>query len=448
MKASLPSRVAWSAYTFAQARRESRVPWQPTDQLLTIQRRRVQQIVRYAQRHVPFYRDAMTTLRLRPDDFVTADDLARLPMIDGATYAEDPARFQSTDERLGDILTISSSGTTGRTKAFRYDGRALFLALAHGHRQRHVLAHFTGRLAGYRELNLLRDGSVSTQIRTYYDEHLWTPRRVDLTRATITPGTMPLADEVARINAFHPDVIIGYGSYLGALFRAAAAHGLALHRPKALVYGADGMPDADRRLIEGALGIPVLSNYQSTEALRIGFQCELRRGLHVSVDAVAFRIVDGSGASVVPGTAGQVVLSNLTNRATVLLNYRLGDMAVEGGAPCACGRTLPVLESLAGRADDLIRLRDGRTLHALQVMRHLRDASGEDRLQLIQEAPLTFLVRIIDDSGRDRATIDERLRAAVIGLVGAPCDVRVEWLDVIPPEANGKTRVVISRVLP
>ncbi len=444
--AHLPSRIVCSAYTYAHARRESRIPWQPVDQLLAVQRRRLQQMVRYAHRHVPFYRDAMAERRLRPEDFRHADDLAQLPLIDGVMYDEDPARFQSTDQRLGDILSLRSSGTTGRTKTFRYDGRALFLSLAHGHRQRHVLAHFTGRLSAYRELNLLRDGAVSTQIRNYYETNLWTPRRVDLTRATITPGTMPLADEVARINAFCPDVIIGYGSYLGALFRSAAAHGLMLHRPKALVYGADGMPDADRRHIEEQHGVPVLSHYQSTESLRIGFQCELRRGLHLSIDAVAVRIVDGSGASVAPGTSGQVVLSNLTNRATVLLNYRLGDMAVSGNAPCACGRTLPVLESLSGRADDLIRLQDGRTLHALQVMRRLRDASSEDRMQVIQEAPFTFHVRIINDSGRDRDTIAVRLQAAVNELVGATCDVRVEWLEAIPTEANGKTRVVISKV--
>ncbi|MBL0169909.1 MAG: phenylacetate--CoA ligase family protein [Gemmatimonadaceae bacterium] len=448
MKASLPSRIAWSAYTFAQARRETRIPWLPTERLLTIQRRRVQHIVRYAQRHVPFYRDAMATLGLRPDEFRDADDLARLPLIDGATYGADPARFQSTDERLGDVLTISSSGTTGRTKAFRYDGRALVLALAHGHRQRHVLAHFTGRLAGYRELNLQRDGSVSTQIRNYYEEHLWTPRRVDLTRESLTPGELPLAAEVARINAFRPDVIIGYGSYLGALYRSINARGLTMHTPTVLVYGADGMAAADRRYIEQQLGIPVVSMYQSTESLRIGFQCERRQGLHLSIDAVAVRVVDTDGRTVAPGEAGHVVLSNLTNRATVLLNYRLGDVAVRGTEACACGRTLPLLESLEGRSDDLIRLEDGRTLHALQVLRRLRDAAGEDRVQLVQQAPRRFLVRVVNDSGGEREAVAGRLTVEIGALIGERCDVAIEWVDVLPTEANGKTRMVISHVSP
>ncbi len=38
------------------------------------------------------------------------------------------------------------------------------------------------------------------------------------------------------------------------------------------------MSDADRRLIEEALGLPVVATYQAVESLRIGFQCEARQG--------------------------------------------------------------------------------------------------------------------------------------------------------------------------
>ena len=446
MTASLASRLMWSAYALANVRRERRIPFEPLDRLMARQSRRVQQLVRHAYAHVPFYRDAMTTSGLRPADFRTADDLARLPMIDGALYGEDPARFQSTHRERGDVLSISSSGTTGRTKTFRYDCRALVLALAYGHRQRHVLSHFTGRMVAYRELSLQRDGSVFNQIRAYYGEHLWTPRRVSVVRESLTPGQLPLEEEVARINAFAPDVVIGYGSYFGPLYRAITARGLPLHRPKVLVYGADGMPEVDRAFIEGRLGIPVVSMYQSTESLRIGFQCELRRGLHLSLDAAAVRVVDDEGRTVPAGEPGHVVISNLTNRATVLLNYRLGDMAVSGRAPCACGRTLPVLESLEGRSDDALHLDDGRTLHALQLMRRLRVASGEDRIQVVQESPRAFRLRVINDSGQDREAAASRLGDELRALVGAPCEVTVDWVDVMPAEANGKRRMVISNV--
>ena len=111
-------------------------------------------------------------------------------------------------------------------------------------------------MVGYRELSLQRDGSVFNQIRAYYAAHLWTPRRVSVIRESLTPGQLRLEEEVARINAFGPDVIIGYGSYFGPLYRAIAARALPWHRPKVLVFGADGMPDVRPRVPRGAARDP------------------------------------------------------------------------------------------------------------------------------------------------------------------------------------------------
>lgn len=103
------------------------------------------------------------------------------------------------------------------------------------------------------------------------------------------------------------------------------------------------MPDADLRLIEQDMGIPVFSFYLSVEAPRIPFHCEQRRGHHIFADHVAARVVDEKGNSLPPGVPGEIVISNLTNRAPVLLNYRQGDTVTLGGEPCPCGRSLPTL---------------------------------------------------------------------------------------------------------
>jgi phenylacetate-CoA ligase len=257
---------------------------------------------------------------------------------------------------------------------------------------------------------------------------------------------LPLEAELARINDFMPDVLMGYGSYLGALYLAAAKRGLKIHRPKVVVYGADCMPAPDRAYLETELGIPVISTYQSTEALRIGFQCELRRGLHISIDAVAVRIADASGRTIPPGHAGEVIVSNLTNRATVLLNYRIGDVAVSASRPCPCGRTLPLIDSLEGRSDDLIHLADGRSLHALQVMRRLRTASGAERIQVVQQDHATFSILAVAASLPDPQAASSALAAELLALTGGHSSISVEWVDALPAGANGKTRLVISNL--
>ena len=44
----------------------------------------------------------------------------------------------------------------------------------------------------------------------------------------VVPGELTLEREIEEINRFRPDVLMGYGSYLGALLRKAYSRGLRL----------------------------------------------------------------------------------------------------------------------------------------------------------------------------------------------------------------------------
>jgi phenylacetate-CoA ligase len=436
-------KACWNAFTLWHARDEARLPYRPLEEILTLQNRRVRSIMAHAYETVPYYREVMDQASLRPGDFRTADDLARLPIVTGDQLAQAPERFLSRRYASGHSLEIFSSGTSGRAKGIRYDPAALFMVLAHGHRQRLVLRHLVGRTFGYREMSAIRPTSVSRQLRDFYESYSWVPRKVDFKRGLL-PLTELLQDNIVRINAFQPHVLTGYGSYLGALFRHAWTHRLSLFRPRVVLYGADRMPDADRLLIETEFGVPVLSTYQAVEALRLAFQCERQAGFHISVDQVAVRVVDARGAAVGPGSTGEMVISNLTNRATVLLNYRLGDVVTLGGSTCPCGRTLPTLDRIEGRSDDLIVLPNGQVSHALVVLQGLRTVPGVVQLQLIQDDLRRFVLRAVCTDAVDWQRACHRLDAALRAMVGDDVVLKMERVDVIRAEPGGKVRAVIS----
>ena len=196
---------------------------------------------------------------------------------------------------------------------------------------------------------------------------------------------------------------MGYGSYVGALFREFHDQKIPIHLPKLISYGADAMAEADRLLIEREFGVPVISTYQCTEVLRIGFVCEQRQGFHISTDAVAFRVLDDENREVAPGESGNFVVSNLTNRATVLLNYKLGDVVTRGKMPCPCGRTLPMIQSIRGRSDDLLRLADGRVMHGQLAAEPLLAITDVRQVQVVQHAPDRFLLRAVAKPGADKS---------------------------------------------
>jgi phenylacetate-CoA ligase len=74
---------------------ERRIPSWQIERIGRLQKYRVRSIVRHTYETVPFYRDAMEQRGLRPENFRSADDLARLPLLDDVTVRNDPDQFAS-----------------------------------------------------------------------------------------------------------------------------------------------------------------------------------------------------------------------------------------------------------------------------------------------------------------------------------------------------------------
>ncbi len=436
------TRLRWTAFTAWHLRRESALPFWPLERVQELQNRRVREMVGFAFREVPFYREAMAKAGLRPDDIRTAGDLAFLPLIGKAELEANPAHFSPAGRRLSG-LTLQSSGTSGRSRHIDCDAAALFWSLVAGQRQRVGVTKMVGKRTRYREAVIARLDGLAYQIRTFYETHAWLPARWELRRLMISP-TEAFSEVFARLQEFRPDVVGGYGAHLGAYYRWVSRQGAGSHLPKAIIYGADRMPDADRSLIEEHLGIAVFSFYQAAEALRIAFQCELRQGLHVSLDQIAMRAIDGEGRDVGPGGTGEIVISNLVNRATVLLNYRLGDVVTLGRGACPCGRSLPTLARIEGRSDDLLLLPDGSSLHALGVLNGLQAVAGVVQVQLIQEDLGRFRLLVVWQEHATWTDGEAKLRSSFARNLGWDAKLGIERVEAIPPDASGKVRAAIS----
>jgi phenylacetate-CoA ligase len=174
-------------------------------------------------------------------------------------------------------------------------------------------------------------------------------------------------------------------------------------------YHADSLSADGRRLVEEGFGMTVLGSYSAVECFRIGFRCEARTGFHVHDDVCHVGIVDPLGRQLPAGEEGEVVISNLFNRATVLLNYRLGDLATLTTEPCTCGRTSPRLMGLEGRVDELIHLADGRVVHPISVSIVVR-RTPIVQFQLAQLAADRFELRLVT---KDRESFERASREAL-----------------------------------
>jgi phenylacetate-CoA ligase len=425
------------------ARLERDVPYSSSVRIAHRQARKVRQIVAHAYASVPYYAQTMRELRLEPRDIRSADDLSALPLIDSSVVRADESRFLSSRVPPALRRAIHTSGSHGGLRgAIWWDTRSLLHKLAYLERDRVVMGRLIGRAIGHRQLYLLPQAAQIFAMREWWNEWTLAPRR--LATRVVEPAEAAYETIRERIRAERPDVVYSYGSFGEHFARWLAARDERLDGVRVWCYGGDGMSAPARALLEERTGAMVYSTYQASETGRLGFECERRSGWHLNVDLCALRLIDSDGASVPAGAEGEVVVSNLHNRATVLLNYRLGDRAILADAPCPCGRGLPVLRELLGRRTEVVQLADGREISGLVLEAKCMDAfHGTLRSQLVPEGPGRVRWRAVLAPGVDPDALARRVQDAIRASFGDALTATIEPVGEIPLTAQGKLLRVV-----
>jgi phenylacetate-CoA ligase len=419
-------------------------PFKPLEEIRHVQTRRLRRMVRHAYLTVPYYRDTMRRLGLKPEDFRSVDDLGQLPVIEREHLLADPAYFVSTSRPLSEYVPLRTGGTSGIRNTIYWDKGGILENAAHAERERCMLYARVGRRFGYRETNLASALNTAPELQNLLKSRAVLPGRLQIRRQFLDVSEPP-ARNLALLNEFRPDIINGFGSYLGMLFAHIADTDAAFHRPHAVTYNSDALPDSIRRLILEKFRLPLFSTYEAHEGFKIGFECDANRGLHLNMDLYPVRIVDAAGRDLPPGQCGEVLVSNLVNRGTVLFNCRLNDLAMFLPDPCPCGRTLPMLSLPQGRSDDFIELPGGGILHPQRVRLIFAADDNIWQYQVLQEEASAFVVKMVVSPRGDRAGITRKITRGFAEALGQEVRLDLAFVEEIERTASGKLRAIITR---
>jgi phenylacetate-CoA ligase len=436
---ALLRRVHGTAVVVRAAYGQRRIPYLPWPDVEALRDERVRELARYAADTVPHYRELFRAQGIDPRALTTAADLERLPVLTKETLRADPDRFVSESAAGRTSVPFTTSGTTGLRLRIHHDRRSLLLNTAFRERQRHVEVHFTGKELRALRLSIGRPGGTGRKVRGLLDDTTVLLRQ----RRRRISSVQPVEQILAEVNRFRPDIVRSAGSTLELLFRTAAATGARLHRPRVAVYGDDMMTSEGKELIETRFGVPVISHYNAVEAFQLGYTCEERRGFHLYADLTHVSVLPEGAAHPVREGRGIVVVSNLVNHGTVLLNYRLGDVATLTWDACPCGRTGPLLTELEGRAEDRIRLADGTLVSPRRVWDVIRPHESVVRYQLVQSERRRFRLRLATETDADFAAIADGVVAELRSLLGG-AEVEAAFDPSLAAPVEAKFRPVVA----
>jgi phenylacetate-CoA ligase len=145
------------------------------------------------------------------------------------------------------------------------------------------------------------------------------------------------------------------------------------------------------------------------------------------------------------GQPGEIVTTHLATRDFPFIRYRTGDVGVWDTATCACGRGLPMLKEIQGRATDFVVAQDGTVMHGLALIYVLRDLPAVAGFRIVQESLELTRVQVVPGEGFGPDT-EATIRRGLQARLGAGVHIELEPVAQIPAERSGKHRYVISKV--
>lgn len=410
----------------------------PAEDLRQLQEREFSDLVLFCLKHVPFYRRLAEQDPTLLSDPPTLATINRLPIVEKEMLRKSPEMYRAeAGSYPGSTFFLGTSGTSGTPLELACDTHA---------RQKHYA--FWTRL---RKANGIPPFAPRA---TFFGRIIMSPNdssppfwRMDRAQNNLLFSSYHLADRnlpsyYQALCKFAPTEIVGYPSSLVQIARYIVREGLPFPSPKAVFTTAETLLAPQRQMLETAFGAPIVDQYGCTEMVIFVAQCA-QGGYHIHPEHGFLEILDNEDQPVSPGEAGSAVCTGFLNRAMPLIRYRIGDRLVACAGSCPCHSSFPLLASIEGRMDDILRAVDGRPLTRLDPV--FKTLGGIAETQIIQTEEDLLVIKLVADSRFDE-TSENALVRELRKRTGADMRIRILRVPEIPKNKNGKFRAVISEI--
>ena len=320
----------------------------PREDLEQLQLEKLQATVNRVYKNVTYYRKTFSELGIIPEDIQSLSDLTRFPF----TTKNDLRLnypYGMFAVPLREVVRIhSSSGTTSKPIVVGYSKNDI-------RTWSNLVARFMSA-AGVTRDDLVQIAFLYGLYTGAFGLHYGT----EAIGASVIPmSTGNTEKQVMILQDYRATVLVCTPSYAVALADYMDRHGIDAKglRLRVGLFGGEPWTEELRREIEDRLAITAMDNYGVSEVMGPGIagECQCKNGMHIFEDAFLPEIIDPkTGATLPPGSVGELVLTTLAKEAFPMIRYRTGDLTSLDYEPCQCGRTMVRMKKTMGRSDDML----------------------------------------------------------------------------------------------
>jgi len=424
--------------TFSYLENLEKTQWYSRTEIEALQLKKLTTLLKSAKEHSPWHAKRIESSVINFKN-ITFDEFKKLPTM-SRTDAQQHGNEMAWHGVPGGSFRYTTGGSSGKPLIFNY-GRSRQASDAAGRiRARRWWDVNVGEPEVYLwgapvELN------KTDRIKTIRDRLL---NQLVLNAFEMSPENMSIY--LTAIQKFKPKCIYGYASSIALLVSYARKNNRQLSLPDLKVVCTTGEPlyPEQRKLISEFFNVPVANEFGSRD---IGFTAHenSHQQMVLISESIILEILDHQGNQVNAGETGEAVMTCLCSEAQPFIRYRTGDMVKLSTDLDKDGRGLHVIEEVVGRNTDFLVHENGSIVHALAAIYVLRETVGVEQFKITQQAVNQFEVVIVTNPFWNPAsfkTIEEKFKSRF----GKACKTAIQETNIIPLEASGKTRQVISKI--
>lgn len=407
--------------------------WLNRETILANQQEKLKDILQYARDHVPYYAETMQDI----DTITASKNLNQVPPLTKEILKERKPELISKEKfYLKSIKT--TGGSTGLPVTVYKESDAMA-------RERAALWRgyaWSGVDIGDKQCRFwgvplkFKDRMIS--------------RLIDIINNRVRISAFDFNEErlhefYLKIQSFKPTYLYGYVSIIKILGQYIRDEQLqAIDSLQSIITTAEELTEDDRNLIEISYGRKVFNEYGSGEIGTIAHECEAG-SLHICAENVFVEVVRENGEPCQSEELGELVVTELNGRMLPLIRYRIGDLGKLSDKKCSCGRELPILEGVFGRAYDVVTTPEGKNFHPAffnYIFKEVKNKNlGVKQFQVIQVQKDTLMIHLVTEQSYSEKTL-ELLRNLVSTKMSPNMVLEFKVVKEIPRERSGKFRVV------
>ncbi len=416
-----------------------KIQWYSPDDLREYQNGKLAILIKHCYENVPYYRNIMDGIKVKPTDILTVEDLHKLPLLTRDDIKKNFSLLTARNFKRAELTIGHTSGTTGSPLEFYYDRRICLVKNVADWRQKRwgginpgdKLALFLGRVVV----------PITAKRPPFWRSNLILNHKFFSSFHLSQENIDKYINELER---FRPAALEGYPStaYIIARFLLSRNKTLPL---KAVFTSSETLFPQQRETIEEAFECKLFDFYGLAERTVFATECSAHEGHHLNMDFGITEILNKDNQPVKIGEMGRIVATGLHNFGMPLIRYKTGDVTALKKKGCSCGRAFPLMEDITTKAEDIITTADGRLISSSILTHPFKPMHNVAESQIIQEDLENIRIKIVklpEYSDEDSQYLIKELKKRL----GVDMNIHLEFVDSIPRTKAGKFRWVISNV--